>query len=225
MFFRLVPLLLLLVAAAAAAQDEPVEIPPPRPGDLEARAFYAVYDFRNPAFEGLMRSVNGAATPVFILAVPASGVGALAAGESGGATGRLALSELSALGLVALGKFTVRRARPFVTLPDVTPRQRRPPGGLDPYSFPSGHSAMAFALATSTSLSYPEWYVAVPAYLWASATATARIWFGMHYPSDTVIGAAVGTGAALLVHALLAGGEEDGPAEAQVALVTFRIGL
>src|SRR5690606_35883002 len=144
-----------------------------------------------------------------------------------GPTGLLALSELGALGLVAAGKFAVNRARPFVTLSDVTPRQRRPPSDLDPYSFPSGHSAMAFALATSTSLSYPEWYVIAPAYVWATATATARIWFGMHYASDTVIGAAVGVGSALLVHALLAGDGEEPDPEAAVSApaLTIRVGL
>jgi membrane-associated phospholipid phosphatase len=174
-----------------------------------------------------MRLANGASVPIFLAAVPASGLAALATGESGGATGRLALSELGALGVVATTKLIVNRARPFVTLPDVTSRQRRPPGGLDPYSFPSGHSAMAFALATSTSLSYPEWYVIVPAYLWAGATATARIWFGMHYASDTVIGAAVGAGTAALVHAIFAGDpdEEGLPGTAAVPVFTLRVGL
>ena len=202
-------------------------IPPPRPGSLEARAFYAVYDAQNPLFVATMRSANGASMPLFIAAVPLSGLTVLATGESGGPTGRLALSELGALGLVAAAKLAVNRARPFATLPDVTPRQRKPPGGLDPYSFPSGHSAMAFALATSTSLSYPEWYVIAPAYVWASTTALARVWFGMHYTSDVVAGAAAGAGVAVLVHLLLdSGGGDALPEDASfVPAVPCRVGL
>lgn len=224
----LVGLLVGSLPAAGQALDSTAagDGPAARPGGLDARLFYAVYDTQSPAFEALMRTANSAATPLFALAVPVSGLGALATGESAAATGRLALSEIGAFGVIALGKFTIRRARPHAALPDVVPRQRRPPSGLDPYSFPSGHSALAFAIATSTSLSYPEWYVIVPAYLWATSTATARLWFGMHYPSDTVVGALAGSGVALLVHALTTG--EDAEPDAALGAgpaFAFRIGL
>lgn len=219
---RLVALASVLLAAPALAQDEPVVLPPPPRQSLDARLFHSVYDVESPAFEGVMRGVNGVATPIFIAAVPAHGLGVLAADASGGPVGRMLVSELAVMGEIFLLKTLVRRARPFVTLPDVTPRQRRPPSGLDPYSFPSGHAALAFTLATSASLSYPEWYVIAPALTWATATALARVWHGMHYPSDIVIGAALGAGTAMLVHVLLdgSGGEEGTP-----ATLTLRIPL
>jgi len=232
------PLLLALLALAAPAaaqieeeggtEDLPATLPPPRPNDLEARAFYAIYDAQSPVFEGVMRYTNDVSLPLFFVVVPALGTAALLTTESEAPTARIFLAEVSALGLVTAGKLVVNRARPYVTLADVVPRQRRPPGGLDPYSFPSGHSAMAFAIATSASLSYPEWYVIVPTMAWATATALARVWHGMHYPTDIVVGAALGAGTAAVVHAIFAGdadGEGGDLAGAAVPVFTLRVGL
>ena len=70
------------------------------------------------------------------------------------------------------------------------------------WSFPSGHTSSAFALATSLSIVYPKWYVIVPSYLWASSVGYSRMHLGVHYPSDVLAGALVGTGSAFLSHAL-----------------------
>jgi decaprenylphosphoryl-5-phosphoribose phosphatase len=77
-------------------------------------------------------------------------------------------------------------------------RRRRPQlDGLPPLaptptelSFPSAHSATAFAGALAYSrLGLP----ARPLYGLASATALSRLYLGLHYPSDVVAGAALGT--------------------------------
>jgi membrane-associated phospholipid phosphatase len=85
-------------------------------------------------------------------------------------------------------KKIAKRPRPFITYPDLK--------NLDTegsYSFPSGHTSAAFSLATSLSLNYPKWYVIAPAYIWAGATGYSRMYLNVHYPSDVLMGAALGT--------------------------------
>lgn len=64
------------------------------------------------------------------------------------------------------------------------------------HSFPSGHTSSAFALATSISLDHPKWFVIVPSYLYASLVGYSRCYLGVHYPSDVVAGAIVGSASA-----------------------------
>jgi membrane-associated phospholipid phosphatase len=84
-------------------------------------------------------------------------------------------------------KNSIKRARPFDAHSDIT---KRSDGGG--YSFPSGHTSSAFAIATSLSLSFPKWYVIAPAYTYASLVGVSRVALGVHYPTDVLCGAAVG---------------------------------
>lgn len=69
-------------------------------------------------------------------------------------------------------------------------------------SFPSGHTSMAFNVATSVSILYPKWYVIVPSHLWASFVGYSRMYLGVHYPSDVLAGAITGSGSAWLSYKL-----------------------
>lgn len=60
-------------------------------------------------------------------------------------------------------------------------------------SFPSGHTAQAFALATVIARTYDTPYVQVPVYGFAVSQAVQRIDSGKHWVSDVVAGAALGT--------------------------------
>lgn len=94
-------------------------------------------------------------------------------------------------------KYTVQRNRPFIDYPHI--QNVLSPTGP---SWPSGHTSNAFALATSLSLQYPQWYVIVPASLWASSIAYTRLHLGLHYPGDVLAGAIVGIASAFATHLL-----------------------
>jgi hypothetical protein len=67
-------------------------------------------------------------------------------------------------------------------------------------SFPSGHSAAAFALATVVSLQYREsFWVGAASYSLAAAVGMSRLTLDKHWLSDVVVGAAVGHLVARLV--------------------------
>ena len=90
-------------------------------------------------------------------------------------------------------KYLVDRQRPYDRYPD---RVHAYSHESSP-SFPSGHTATAFALATSLSVKYPKWYVIAPSALWACSVGVSRMNEGVHYPSDVLAGAAIGAGCAV----------------------------
>ena len=103
-------------------------------------------------------------------------------------------SVIEALGITMAMKYTFDRQRPYEKYPNlIHPVSTEP----DP-SFPSGHTAAAFSLATSLSITYPKWYVIAPSALWACGVGYSRINQGVHYPSDVLTGAVIGTGCAFL---------------------------
>ena len=90
-------------------------------------------------------------------------------------------------------KYLVDRQRPYERYPDrvhAYSHENSP-------SFPSGHTATAFALATSLSVKYPKWYVIAPSAVWACSVGVSRMNEGVHYPSDGLAGAAIGAGCAV----------------------------
>jgi undecaprenyl-diphosphatase len=62
----------------------------------------------------------------------------------------------------------------------------------DQFSFPSGHTMTAFAVAIPLALFYPT--LAIGLFFCALSIAMSRILLGMHFLSDVVAGALIGTG-------------------------------
>lgn len=80
------------------------------------------------------------------------------------------------LAIVYILKTTIPRTRPIGTLG----------------SFPSGHVSKAFLGWTILSEKFHEY--ALPLYALTILTLVSRIYTGMHYPTDTAVGAAIGFG-------------------------------
>ncbi len=147
----------------------------------------------DPAFKFITNSV----TPL-IIAVPA-GTMAYALTKKDDQSLQNAVKVSSSIllaGVVTTGlKFAVNRERPFDAYPHIDKV-----ASVTTPSFPSGHTTYAFALATSVSLNYQKWYIVVPSYVWAGAVGYSRMHLGLHYPSDVLAGAVIGSGSAFLCH-------------------------
>jgi undecaprenyl-diphosphatase len=93
-------------------------------------------------------------------------------------------------------KYAINRPRPYITYPGLVQPYETSETGL---SFPSAHTSLAFNTAATLDIRFHKWYITAPAYLWASAVGYSRLYLGEHYPSDVLIGAAIGVGSAYLV--------------------------
>lgn len=84
-------------------------------------------------------------------------------------------------------KYYFRRKRPFIDIVQAVAVGRKP----GTFSFPSGHSAAAFAGAWLLRRHYPQltplWYAI------AALVGFSRIYLGAHYPGDVLSGALSGT--------------------------------
>lgn len=67
----------------------------------------------------------------------------------------------------------------------------------DRFSFPSGHSTAAMAVAFSYALAFPA--LTVPLLSLAVLVGASRVFLGVHYPGDVVIGQLLAVGTALLI--------------------------
>lgn len=97
-----------------------------------------------------------------------------------------------ALGLVVykLLKKKLVRERPFIGLIGI--ECVMPP--LDRYSFPSGHTLHAVLFTVLAVSHVPE--LAIVLVPFATLVAMSRVVLGLHYPSDVLVGAALGAGLA-----------------------------
>jgi len=104
----------------------------------------------------------------------------------------IASSAAINLGLTLLIKQFEKRRRPYIRNLEFIPVYKE-----TYYSFPSGHASSSFSAATALSMAYPKWYVIAPSFLWAGSVSYSRVYLGVHYPSDIVGGAMLGTATSL----------------------------
>jgi undecaprenyl-diphosphatase len=130
------------------------------------------------------------------LSMTAAGALALAGGRTGRRAALMGLASLAVTSAIvnAAVKPIGRRTRPDRTAQDV-PIARHVPMPVSA-SFPSGHSAAAFAFATGVGqVSAPA---AAPLHALAALVAYSRVHTGVHYPGDAIAGALLGTALAQL---------------------------
>lgn len=96
-------------------------------------------------------------------------------------------AEVVGIGLAEVLKAATDRPRPYV----VDPTLRTPAGKEPDSSFPSGHTTVAFAGATVLAFDTPE--LAPYGYAFATLVGLSRIYEGVHYPTDVLAGAALGS--------------------------------
>ena len=90
-------------------------------------------------------------------------------------------------------KRLVRRPRPSVRMPDLA----RLLGNPDEFSFPSSHTASAWAICLGLGYQLPG--ILIPGILLAAGIGWSRLHVGAHYLSDIIVGATLGIAIATLL--------------------------
>ena len=115
------------------------------------------------------------------------------------ATRKAGFSALCAMliGLIVVN-FTIKpliaRDRPWVVLGDgfnLVPEH-------DPNSFPSGHTNSAFAFAIALCMAAPKRWMKIAAVCLAVVMGLSRLYVGVHFPTDVLVGAVIGSLCGLL---------------------------
>jgi undecaprenyl-diphosphatase len=88
-------------------------------------------------------------------------------------------------------KFLIQRERPLYLL-DMASKLTKGPGEILDPSFPSGHAVYALMMATVLGTWFPRYRVIF--YIAAGFTAWTRIYLGVHFPTDVIVGGVLGYG-------------------------------
>ena len=162
---------------------------------LDEAAYRAIAETPTPTLDTALRRLSRAADKSRLWI----GTAAVMAVVGGSRGRRAALAGVAAIGVtsavVNLGfKPLARRNRPDRAEAEHSGRHVLMPEST---SFPSGHSASAFAFAESVSGTLP--LLGIPLRLAAATVAYSRIHTGVHYPGDVIVGSLIGMTAGELV--------------------------
>lgn len=102
------------------------------------------------------------------------------------------VSSLIGVALYKLLKTTLVRQRPYIQYSAIVQGTEV----LDYYSFPSGHTLHAFSFSLIAINSYPE--LALILLPFTLLVAISRVVLGLHYPTDVLVGASLGSMLAII---------------------------
>jgi undecaprenyl-diphosphatase len=160
-----------------------------RLGRYDRTVYVAVAELSTPALDAPLSSLSSFANhskPWFLSAALIAAFGG-PTGRRGAATGVAAIGVASLVVNQPM-KMLGNRSRPDRAGLDV-PEQRWVPMPTST-SFPSGHSASAAAFAVAVGDVVPG--LRVPLRVAAGTVAFSRVYTGVHYPGDVLVGAAAG---------------------------------
>lgn len=103
-------------------------------------------------------------------------------------------SALAAFTISVSLAMLIGRVRPYLAIKNVVAIV---PPNIQSGSFPSSHTAVAFAIASA--IAFKDIPLGIAAFILAFLVAFGRVAAGMHYPSDVMAGAALGIAAFFLV--------------------------
>jgi membrane-associated phospholipid phosphatase len=159
---------------------------------IDSAIYGAIAASDTPRLDGAMRRLSRAADHGKLWFAIAAALALL-----GGPGGRLAARRgLVSLGLASgfanlLAKPLTTRRRPARQEEELARRHVQMPRSS---SFPSGHSASAFAFATAAGAAQPM--LSAPLRILAMLVGYSRVHTGVHYPADVLAGAFIGVSAA-----------------------------
>lgn len=110
---------------------------------------------------------------------------------------KCAITLVGSNAIAQIIKISVNRIRPFLKIDNLHINKI----GIDNYSFPSGHTTAAFSLAVMISLFFP--YLTILCISLAFCTAISRMYLGVHYPSDVIVGMFLGSFCSISVFYLI----------------------
>lgn len=166
-----------------------------RAGFIDAEIYTRVAATEAPWLDAAMRTLTRTADHGKLWFGSAAAL-AVAGDERGRLAARQGVTALAIASATAnlLAKPLSRRRRPVpADLAVLTRRQVPMPRSS---SFPSGHTASAFAFATAAGRTEPRLQIALAAL--AALVGYSRVHTGVHYPADVLAGALLGVGAGLL---------------------------